>query len=275
MVRLASLLRSSVNPGPNEPPANAAVLRHQNIKKPDTRTKVAVMTFNVIQMIPKDANFGRLWPVPADDSGPMLVAQEDLDGDSIISMPVKTVSVMVKDKGQFKQLGHLPNLKDAWLYLTDARAIFAVANFNPGGGWSGSGMGFFIAEAANAVSKSRHRSLAKNTIVAGHIRYQWLRAIIAEPRWGIVPQTLCLFYTPGDKTQGQDAFHLKLQLGKAGNWAVAAREVVRRAAAFDLGNYDVPDEKKPTMEQLAKMAEPAAKITQTIPWYLPANEVNA
>jgi hypothetical protein len=34
--------------------------------------------------------------------------------------------------------------------------------------------------------------------------------------------------------------------------------VVRRAAAFDLGNYDVPDEKKPTMEQLAKMAEPAA-----------------
>jgi hypothetical protein len=117
---------------------------------------------------------------------------------------------------------HLPNLKDAWLYLTDARAIFAVANFNPGGGWSGSGMGLLVAEAANAVSKARHRSLAKSAIVAGHIRYQWLRAIIAEPRWGIVPQTLCLFYTPADQPPGQ-----------------------------------------------------AAKITQTIPWYLPVNEVNA
>lgn len=241
----------------------------------DIGRMVPFMTFNVIQMIPKDANFGRLWPVPAEDSTSMAVAHEDLDGDSIISMPVKTATVLVKDQGRFKQLVHLPNLKDAWLYLTDARAIFAVANFNPGGGWSGGGVGFFVAEAANAVSKARHRSLAKSTIVAGHIRYQWLRAIIAEPRWGIVPQALCLFYTPSGQQEGQDAFHLKLQLGKAGNWAVAAREVIRRTAEFDLGNYDVPDEKKPAMEQLTKAAEPVTKIKQIIPWYLPVNEANA
>jgi hypothetical protein len=233
------------------------------------------MTFDVIQMIPKDGNFGRMWPVPAQDPAHMLVEREHLDGESIIAMPVKTAYVMVKVQGRFQQLAYLPNLKDAWLYLTDARAIFAVANFNPGGGWSGSGLGLLVAETANAVSKARNRSLAKSTIVAGHIRYQWLRAIIAEPRWGIVPQTLCLFYTPSGRQPGQDAFHLKLQLGKAGNWAVAASEVIRRAAAFDLRNYDVPNEQKPMMEQLTRAAQPTAKITQTIPWYLPADEANA
>lgn len=226
-------------------------------------------------MIPKDADFGRLWPVPAENPTDMIVAHEDLDGESIISMPVKHAELNFQEQGRFKTIAGMSNLKDAWLYLTDARAIFAVANFNPGGGWSGSGIGFFLAETANAVSKARHRSLAKSTIIAGHIRYQCLRAIIAEPRWAINPPSLCLFYTPEDRQPGQDSFHLQLQFAKGANWAVAAREVIRRAAAFDLSRYDIPDEERGVMEKLVTVAEPAAKFKQIIPWHLPVNEANA
>ena len=142
------------------------------------------MSFNILALRTGDDTDGTIWPVPARAPGGFLTEAEPGDGQGVVCIPVAAVSVgAVTDSGiqQVMSLGDLT----AWVCITDSRVIFAASKFDKGSSWAGWGpIGLTMAVAATGISKARAASRSRGKILAGQIRYPWLRQAGASLRNG-------------------------------------------------------------------------------------------
>jgi hypothetical protein len=145
------------------------------------------MSFSILAVRTGDDTDDTIWPLPARAPGGLLTEAEPGDGQSIVCIPVAAVSVSaVTDSGteRVMSLGGLT----AWACITDSRVIFAASKYDKGSSWAGWGpVGLTVAVAATGISKARAASRSRGKILAGQIRYPWLRqagASLQEGRKG-------------------------------------------------------------------------------------------
>jgi hypothetical protein len=243
------------------------------------------MSYSMVKVVMADESDGRLWPVLADPASTevMLVQREDLDGTSVITVPVTSVSTYEITAGGNKKLLHYKNIK-AWLYVTDSRAIFACEKWDKGNTYFGFGdIAAPIAVAATAVSRVRARSRNRGKILTGQVRYQWLNAVRAAPRTGpLYPERLRLLCSTRDDKDGWCPYMLELMLpGRTEDALDLALEIIHRAAAFKLRWYDeISAEPRAELGKLAvapplQSPEKGKASGHSLPYYLPVRRSTA
>ena len=214
------------------------------------------MSFNILALRTSDDTDSTIWPVPARAPGGLITEAEPGDGQRVVCIPVAAVSIgKVTDSGirQVMSLGDLT----AWACITDSRVIFAASKFEKGSSWVGWGpLGVTVAVAATGISKARAASRSRGKILAGQIRYPWLRQAGASLRDGRKgANRIRLGYATHE--QGMRAlFVLDMRLP----WGTvsplqAAQDIARRCAAYRLKNYrQLDDNKRARLTELASTA---------------------
>lgn len=197
------------------------------------KQQTARRPYRILDVISRDDEHHTTRPemAPEGQRDGMLIAREPEDGD-VITIPVRHVALRDGEQEVYKQ-----DLK-AELYITNSRVAFACAHYDKGASvagetfWLGTGLGLTTA----TVSKAYHKIRSRGTILAGHIRYEWLSSVGARPKFLLIGSGLrfcCKTGIPGK------ARSLELEV-----WYKAppqpdvletATEVIRRAAAVKLG----------------------------------------
>lgn len=227
------------------------------------------MSFSILAVRTGDDTDDTIWPLPARAPGGLLTEAEPGDGQSIVCIPVAAVSVSaVTDSGteRVMSLGGLT----AWACITDSRVIFAASKYDKGSSWAGWGpVGLTVAVAATGISKARAASRSRGKILAGQIRYPWLRqagASLQEGRKGA--NRIRLGYATREQGTRSASFVLDMLLP----WGTvspvdAAQDIARRCAAYRLKNYpQLDDNKRARLTELASvtLAPPASADRYTI-----------
>ena len=66
-------------------------------------------------------------------------------------------------------------------FITDARLAVACSKYDKGGGWVGGAAAMIV---FNAVSKARAAIRSHGKMLAGQVRYPWLRWVASTPKTG-------------------------------------------------------------------------------------------
>lgn len=132
---------------------------------------------------------------------------------------------------------------DGKLFITDARVVMMCENYQSGGIiWVGGLVGALIASAASdAMAKSR----TEGTVLAGHIRYEWIEDVAASSEkivLGLVDEEITITYRGSEHTIWKVVISLKNKKGIAGE---AYSEIKRRYTLFKKGSSQ---DKVPTKE---------------------------
>lgn len=221
------------------------------------------MTFNVLALRDAADSDGRIWPVLAAQPGGMLVAEEDLDGDRIVRLPVSGAGVLEVTGGGQRRVFASGDLSGS-LYITGGRVVFASASFDKGSTWVGfGGIGAAVALTATAVSKARAAARRRGKILAGQVRYPWLSSVQAQPRSGRGSrERLRLGFSTRDQQNSWVPYLLDVTLPPGTFSSLqAAQDIARRAAAFHLAHCPLTDEQRARLTELASaplLAPPAA-----------------
>jgi len=234
--------------------------------------------YSILKIVTGDWSDGRLYPVMADPAlgGGMLVEREDLDGTSVVPIPVSTIRVDEVTAGGTVRLLECKKVK-ASLYVTDSRVVLACENYDKGSMYLGIGdIGATVAVAATAVSRLRARARRKGKMLTGQVRYQWLSEVRAAPKNGLLyPARLRLVCSTYDDKEGRRPYLLDVTLADPNPGSLeVALEIIHRAAAFKLRWYDGISEE--TRTELAKLAvapplerPEKGKVTgHSLPYYL-------
>lgn len=221
--------------------------------------------YTILTAITPDDEEKTIWPVMArpDQRNGMLITQEPGDGDDIIMIPVKHVELLYGSKKLLKE-----DLK-AELYITRSRVALACKNYDKGAKassemfWLGSGLGLTTA----LISKTYHKLRSRGSILAGHIRYEWLASVGGRPKVVLLGEGMRFGCEAGLPWASRS---LKLEVWykvPPGPGALAtAAEVIRRAAAFKLNSGS--DSEDATGEKLTKLTQtPPLERSTTIGEY--------
>lgn len=227
------------------------------------------MSFNILALRTTDDTDGTIWPVPARAPGGFLTEAEPGDGQRVVCIPVAAVSVGAVTDSGIRQVISLGDLT-AWACITDSRVIFAASKFDKGSSWSGWGLiGLTVAVAATGISKARAASRSRGKILAGQIRYPWLRQVGASLRDGRKgADRIRLGYATREQGMPPASFVLDMLLP----WGTvspldAAQDIARRCAAYRLRNYRQRDDyKRARLTELASatLAPPDSTDKYTI-----------
>jgi hypothetical protein len=213
------------------------------------------MGYAILGVISPENTDGRIWPVLSDPASgdSWLVRREDLDGASLMSAPVTSVSVSEVTAGGSTRLLQDRNIQ-AWLYVTDSRVIFACEKYDKGSRYLGvGGVGAAVALTATAVSKARAKARSRGKVLAGQVRYQWLKEIWAAPKAGLgSSERLRLGCATRDDKHGWRPYLLEVALPERCPALDVAQDIVRRAAAFKLRWLDgISDDSAAALRKLA------------------------
>jgi hypothetical protein len=220
------------------------------------------MTFNVLAVRDAADRDGRIWPVLAAQPGGMPVAEEDLDGDRIVRLPVSGVGVLEVTGGGQRRVFRSGDISGS-LYITGGRAVFASASFDKGSTWVGfGGVGAAVALTATAVSKARAAARRRGKILTGQVRYPWLSSVQAHPRSGRGnSEQLRLGFSTCDQQNSWVPYLLDITLPPGTFSSLqAAQDIAQRAAAFRLAHYPLTEEQRARFTELASapaLAPPA------------------
>ena len=181
------------------------------------------------------AEQGLIFPVPGAQKN--TVVFEPRDGEAIQSLTAKTL--------EFK-LGNRTMLRVRKvridIFITDARFAVACSKFDKGGGWVGGATAMVL---FNAVSKARAALRSRGKMLAGQVRYPWLRWVASSPKTGYTSEeTLTLQCAAEDGT----AMTLTLTLPKNVEAARVAAEIADRAARYRLSSEELDSEARAGLE---------------------------
>jgi hypothetical protein len=207
---------------------------------------------------------GARWPVPSSDPEGRLVDLEDGDGDParVSTVPVTGVLEQEVLPGGAKSLSKLVKVT-GFAYITDARLIVAVQNFDKGSTYVGfGGVGAAVGLAATGISKARAAHRRKGKVLVGHVRWQWAKAIAAQPAEGKAygSGTIRAVCETSNGTESR-LYRLDLTVPHYVPPLVVARECIQRAAAWRLARFPGREDGRARIRELtqAPMLDPPGK----------------
>lgn len=178
---------------------------------------------------------GLIFPIPGTRKN--TVVFESRDGDSIQSLTASALEFKVGDRMMLRVRKVRVDF-----FITDARLAVACSKYDKGGGWVG-GAGTMIV--FNAVSKARAAIRSHGKMLAGQVRYPWLRWVASTPKTGFTSdERLILHCAAEDGT----AMTLTLTLPKNIEAARVAAEIADRAARYRLSSEGLDAEARTGIE---------------------------
>jgi hypothetical protein len=183
---------------------------------------------------------GARWPVPSSEPGGWLVDLEEGDGDPARMrwMPVTGVLEQEVLPGGAKTLNKLAKVS-GFAYVTDARLVLAIENFDKGGTYVGfGGVGAAVGLAATGISKARAAHRRKGKVLVGHVRWQWAKAIAVQPGNGKTHSsgTIRAVCETRNGTETM-LYRLDLTVPGAVPALAVARDCIQRAASWRLARF--------------------------------------
>jgi hypothetical protein len=205
------------------------------------------MAFNILAIRTSGDPDDTIWPVPARQPGPLLTEPDRHDGVNVVTFPVIAVTVSEITKGGVKQVTGLSKIT-ATLSVTDSRVIFAASKWDSGSTYFGfGGVGAAIGLAATGISKARAAARSRGKILAGQVRYPWLRQAGVSTRAGRqgTDQIRLGYSVRTNASSAGETFVLDLTLPAGGvSPLAAAQDIIRRCAAYRLEHYPEQEEEK-------------------------------
>jgi hypothetical protein len=197
---------------------------------------------------------GARWPVPSGEPGGLPFELEPWDGPlaRIKWMPVTGVLEQEVVSGGAKDVNKLSKI-NGFAYVTDARLVLAVENFDKGSTWVGfGGVGVAVGLAATGISKARAAHRRKGKILVGHVRWQWAKAIAARPGNGKAYDHGTLRAVCETRNGAATRlFRLDLTLPGAVPALEVAQDCIHRAAAWRLARFPGREDGREKIRALA------------------------
>ena len=195
---------------------------------------------------------GLIFPIPGTQKN--TVVFEPRDGDSIQSLTAKALEFKVGNRTMLR----VRKVRIDF-FITDARLAVACSKFDKGGGWVGGATAMVV---FNTVSKARAKLRSRGKMLAGQVRYPWLRWVASTPKTGFSSEeTLILHCVAEDGT----AMTLTLTLPKNVEASRVAAEIADRAARYRLSSEELDAEARAGIEaHLGSQSRVAAGGEKTV-----------
>ena len=189
---------------------------------------------------------GLIFPVPGSQKN--TVVFEPRDGEAIQSLTAKALDFKVGNRTMLR----VRKVRIDF-FITDARLAVACSKYDKGGGWVGGATAMVV---FNTVSKARAKLRSRGKMLAGQVRYPWLRWVASTPKTGFSSEeTLILHCAAEDGT----AMTLTLTLPKNIEASRVAAEIAERAARYRLSSEELDSEARAGIEaHLGSQARVAA-----------------
>jgi hypothetical protein len=189
---------------------------------------------------------GLIFPIPG--TGKNTVVFEPRDGEAIQSLTAKALEFKAGNRTMLR----VRKVRIDF-FITDARLAVACSKYDKGGGWVGGATAMVV---FNTVSKARAKLRSRGKMLAGQVRYPWLRWVASTPKTGFSSEeTLILHCATEDGT----AMTLTLTLPKNIEASRVAAEIADRAARYRLTSEELDAEARVGIEaHLGSQARVAA-----------------
>lgn len=189
---------------------------------------------------------GLIFPIPGSQKN--TVVFEPRDGEAIQSLTAKALDFKVGNRTMLR----VRKVRIDF-FITDARVAVACSKYDKGGGWVGGATAMVV---FNTVSKARAKLRSRGKMLAGQVRYPWLRWVASTPKTGFSSEeTLILHCAAEDGT----AMTLTLTLPKNIEASRVAAEIADRAARYRLTSEEFDAEARAGIEaHLGSQARVAA-----------------
>jgi hypothetical protein len=202
-----------------------------------------------VREIGDNAEDGAVWPVPSADQDGWLVELEKWDGagDRLKWMNVTGILEQEVLPGGAKTVSRMTKIS-GFAYVTDARLIVAVQNFDKGSTYVGfGGIGAVTALAATGISKAMAAHRRKGKILVGQVRWQWVKALAAQP--GSRSGTIRAVYETKSGSQTR-LYRLDLTVPASAPALEIAQDCIHRAAAWRLAHFPGREEGRDKIREL-------------------------
>jgi hypothetical protein len=178
---------------------------------------------------------GLIFPVPGAQKNTVVFEQRD--GEAIQSLTAKALEFKVGNRTMLR----VRKVRIDF-FITDARLAVACSKYDKGGGWVGGATAMIV---FNAVSKARAKLRSRGKMLAGQVRYPWLRWVASTPKTGYTSEeTLILHWAAENGT----AMMLTLTLPKNIEASRVAAEIADRAARYRLASEELDAEARAGIE---------------------------
>lgn len=203
-----------------------------------------------VREIGDSSDDGAIWPVPSADPDGWLVEMEPWDGagDRMRWMAVTGVLEQEVLPGGAKTVTQLRKIS-GFAYVTDARLIVAIENYDKGSTYIGfGGVGAVAALAATGISKAVAARRRRGKILVGQVRWQWVKALAAQP--GNRSGTIRAVYETKNGSQTR-LYRLDLTVPGSAPALEVAQDCIHRAAAWRLAHFAGRAEGRDKLRELA------------------------
>jgi hypothetical protein len=189
---------------------------------------------------------GLIFPVPGAQKN--TVAFESRDGDSIQSLTANALEFKVGNRTMLR----VRKVRIDF-FITDARLAVACSKYDKGGGWVGGATTMVV---FNAASKARAKLRSRGKMLAGQVRYPWLRWVASTPKTGFTSEETLILQCGAENGTPMT---LTLTLPKNIEASRVAAEIADRTARYRLSSEELDADSRAGIEaHLGSQARVAA-----------------
>lgn len=178
---------------------------------------------------------GLIFPVPGSQKN--TVVFEPRDGEAIQSLTAKALEFKVGNRTMLR----VRKVRIDF-FITDARLAVACSKYDKGGGWVGGATAMVL---FNTVSKARAKLRSRGKMLAGQVRYPWLRWVASSPKTGYTSEETLILQCAAENGT---AMTLTLTLPKNIEASRVAAEIADRAARYRLSSEELDGEARAGIE---------------------------
>lgn len=209
---------------------------------------------------------GLIFPVPGAQKN--TVAFESRDGESIQSLTANALEFKVGNRTMLR----VRKVRIDF-FITDARLAVACSKYDKGGGWVGGATTMVL---FNAASKARAKLRSRGKMLAGQVRYPWLRWVASTPKTGFTSEETLILQCAAENGTPMT---LTLTLPKNVEASRVAAEIADRAARYRLSSEELDADSRAGIEAhlggQARVAVAGEKSVFEMPAPLPVSEDSA
>ena len=181
------------------------------------------------------AEQGLIFPIPGAQKN--TVVFEPRDGEAIQSLTAKELVFKVGNRTMLRVRKVRINF-----FITDARLAVACSKYDKGGGWVGGATAMVV---FNSVSKARAKLRSRGKMLAGQVRYPWLRWVASTPKTGFSSEETLILHSVAENGTPMT---LTLTLPKNIEASRVAAEIADRAARYRLSSEELDAEARAEIE---------------------------
>ena len=167
-----------------------------------------------------------------DEQGFIVPEKWDRGLDNVVTATSYCVRYKSENDQSFTQMAHSTDIR-LETYVTDSRVIFRCEKYDKGGGWYGGPSALIL----NTGSKIMAAHRRKGKIMVGHVRYEWLNAVMFQHKlnWTLA-ESIKLLYSDNQR----NTWVVELYFKKGIDAEFLANNILHRAAKYRL---EMKDEK--------------------------------